>query len=184
MARFEVLKADVRHGVFPTETVTVEVTTKVYARKGDSGAYVYFHFCPECESTISPTPLSRHRASPSSCHIGTPWVSVPEGIPQNEGHSAALCSLCSRCGCCGGTPDLTKTMAASPVPDWPLPEGLKVRKRQRECAVPQELRLRWINVHALDVDGLSTEFSDALAAFPSSWVEAGPNPALVGTCQV
>jgi hypothetical protein len=40
------------HAYFPTEDVRVAGTTKVYARKGDSGAQVYFHFCPECGSTM------------------------------------------------------------------------------------------------------------------------------------
>ena len=40
------------HAYFPTEHVTVQGTTNVYARKGDSGAYVYFHFCPECGATM------------------------------------------------------------------------------------------------------------------------------------
>jgi hypothetical protein len=40
------------HAYFPTEEVRIEGTTKVYARKGDSGAYVHFHFCPECGTTV------------------------------------------------------------------------------------------------------------------------------------
>lgn len=40
------------HAYFPTEHVTVQGTTNVYARKGDSGGYVYFHFCPECGATM------------------------------------------------------------------------------------------------------------------------------------
>ncbi|MEO8924924.1 MAG: GFA family protein [Caldimonas sp.] len=84
------------HAYFPTEKVRVEGTTKVYARKGDSGAYVYFHFCPECGSTI----YWEVEASPgkTGVPIGVfadptfpppnvsifvphkhPWVSVPEG---------------------------------------------------------------------------------------------------------
>ena len=95
------------HAYFPTENVRVEGTTKVYARKGDSGAYVYFHFCPECGSTI----YWEVEASPGKTGIPIgvfadptfpppnvsifgphkhPWVSVPEGIPQNEGHSATF----------------------------------------------------------------------------------------------
>jgi hypothetical protein len=95
------------HAYFPTENVRVVGTTKVYARKGDSGAYVYFHFCPECGSTI----YWEVEASPGKTGIPVgvfadptfpppnvsifvphkhPWVSVPEGIPQNEGHSATF----------------------------------------------------------------------------------------------
>ena len=40
------------HAYFPTKHVRVKGTTKVYARRGDSGAYVYFHFCPECGTII------------------------------------------------------------------------------------------------------------------------------------
>ena len=82
-------------------------TTKVYARKGDFGAYIYFHFCPEC----GPTVYWEVEASPGKTGIPigvfadptfpppsvsifvphrNPWVSVPEGIPQNEGHGAAF----------------------------------------------------------------------------------------------
>lgn len=95
------------HAYFPTEKVTVEGATKVYARKGDSGAYVHFHFCPECGTTI----YWEVEASPDKTGIAIgvfadptfpppnvsifvphkhPWVSLPEGIPQNEGHGAAF----------------------------------------------------------------------------------------------
>jgi hypothetical protein len=95
------------HAYFATEKVTVEGTTKVHARKGDSGAYVYFHFCPDCGSTM----YWEVEASPGKTGIPVgvfadpsflppsvsifvphkhPWVSVPEGIAQNERHGAAF----------------------------------------------------------------------------------------------
>jgi len=95
------------HAYFATENVTVEGTTKVHARKGDSGAYVYFHFCPDCGSTM----YWEVEASPGKTGIPVgvfadpafpppsvsifvphkhPWVSVPEGIAQNERHGAAF----------------------------------------------------------------------------------------------
>jgi hypothetical protein len=95
------------HAYFPTESVAVEGTTKVYARKGDSGAYVYFHFCSECGSTmfweVEATPgktgipvgvFADPMFPAPNVSIFTPhkhlWVSLPEGIPQNEGHGAAF----------------------------------------------------------------------------------------------
>jgi hypothetical protein len=92
------------HAYFPSENVAVEGTTKVYVRKGESGAYVYFHFCPECGSTmyweVEATPgktgipvgvfADPAFQQPNVSIFGPykhPWVSIPEGIQQNEGHS-------------------------------------------------------------------------------------------------
>jgi hypothetical protein len=95
------------HAYFATEDVRVAGRTKVYARKGDSGAFVYFHFCPECGSTVcwevEATPgktgiavgvFADSSFPPPNASIFAPhrhpWVSVPEGIPQYEGHGPAF----------------------------------------------------------------------------------------------
>lgn len=95
------------HGYFPSKDVHVEGTTRNYSRTGDSGAYIHFRFCPECGSTV----CREVEASPGKTGIPAgvfadptfpppsvaifvphkhPWVSIPPGIPQNEGHSAAF----------------------------------------------------------------------------------------------
>ena len=73
-----------------------------HARKGDSGTYVYFHFCPACGSTIyweveaSPgktgsqsaacRPLrSRHQMSLSSCRISTHGFRFPRASGRTKG---------------------------------------------------------------------------------------------------
>ena len=95
------------HGYFPSKDVHVEGTTRTYSRTGDSGAFIHFHFCPECGSTV----CWEVEANPGKTGIPAgvfadptfpppavaifvphkhPWVSIPPGIPQNEGHSAAF----------------------------------------------------------------------------------------------
>ena len=95
------------HGYFPRDSVTVEGSPASYARKGDSGAFVTFHFCQGCGSTIfweaeaSPERLGVPAglfADPDfpkpTVSIFTPhkhtWLTVPDGVPQNAGHSAAF----------------------------------------------------------------------------------------------
>lgn len=95
------------HGYFPRDSVRIEGSPKSYSRKGDSGAYVTFHFCPDCGSTIFweaeatpdrigiPAGLFADPDFPKpTVSIFTPhkhrWLTVPEGVPQNEGHSAAF----------------------------------------------------------------------------------------------
>lgn len=98
------------HGYFARECVKVEGAPTTYSRKGDSGAFVTFHFCPDCGSTI----FWEAEASPE--RLGVPaglfadpdfpvpqvaifvpqkhkWVSIPESVAQNEGHSAAFAAL-------------------------------------------------------------------------------------------
>ena len=89
------------HAYFPSESVAVN-GAKSYVRTGDSGAYVYFHFCPECGSTmyweVEPTPgrtgipvgvfadPTFHSPTASSfVPLKHPWVLIPEGIPQQSG---------------------------------------------------------------------------------------------------
>jgi hypothetical protein len=95
------------HAYFPSDNVTVTGTTKIYAQKGDSGAFIYFHFCPECGSTVywevEATPgktgvpigvFADPTFPPPTVSIFMPhkhpWVVVPERVPQNVGHSAAF----------------------------------------------------------------------------------------------
>ncbi len=95
------------HGYFARTCVTVEGTTKSYARKGDSGAFVTFDFCSDCGSTLFweaeaspdrigiPAGLFAHPDFPCpTVSIFVPykhkWVTVPEGVPQNDGHGAAF----------------------------------------------------------------------------------------------
>jgi hypothetical protein len=95
------------HGYFPSKDVGVEGATKTYSRTGDSGAHIDFRFCPECGSTV----CWEVEAIPGATGIPAgifadptfpppsgaifvphkhPWVSIPPGIPQSEGHSAAF----------------------------------------------------------------------------------------------
>ena len=93
------------HGYFPAEQVTVTGVVKEFERTGDSGAFIEFHFCPDCGSTV----YWKVEATPERIGIPVgvfadpsfpqptvavfvphkhPWVVVPEGVPQNNGHSA------------------------------------------------------------------------------------------------
>ena len=95
------------HGYFPRACVTVDGSPSSFSRSGDSGAFVTFHFCPDCGSTV----YWEAEASPE--RIGIPaglfadpdfpmptvaifvpqkhkWVTIPEGVPQNPGHSVAF----------------------------------------------------------------------------------------------
>jgi len=95
------------HGYFPRQHVTVEGAAKRYARTGDSGCYIYFHFCPECGSTV----FWEVEANPDQIGIPVgafadpsfpppttsifvphkhPWVTIPSGVPQHEGHGPAF----------------------------------------------------------------------------------------------
>jgi len=95
------------HAYFPKERVSLRGTPKRFARAGDTGAMVDFHFCPDCGSTthweleaisgrigIPVGIFADPGFPPPSVAIFVPhrhpWVVIPEGVPQNEGHSAAF----------------------------------------------------------------------------------------------
>jgi hypothetical protein len=95
------------HAYYPCDAVAIEGSAKCYARPGDSGSYVFFYFCPDCGSTVYwtveampdvigiPVGIFADPAYPpprSSIFVPHkhPWVSIPPGIPQNEGHNAAF----------------------------------------------------------------------------------------------
>jgi hypothetical protein len=87
------------HAYLPSESVAVNGATKSYVRTGDSGAYVYFHFCHECGSTmyweveatpgrtgipvgVFADPTFHSPTASSFVPLKHPWVLIPEGIPQ------------------------------------------------------------------------------------------------------
>jgi hypothetical protein len=93
------------HSYYPEAAVIIDGTLKTYSRPGDTGCFVNFNFCPDCGSTISWTA----EASPGSVGVSVglfadpaypaatnatfvahkwPWFAVPEGVTQNEAHSA------------------------------------------------------------------------------------------------
>jgi len=94
------------HGYFSIAQVVAKTgAPKRYSRSSDSGRTVDFHFCPTCGSTaywqVEPWPdkigiPSGMFADPSflpppnvSIFVTHrhPWVVIPEGVPQFEGHS-------------------------------------------------------------------------------------------------
>jgi hypothetical protein len=95
------------HAYFPREAVTVTGALTRFRRPGDTGCFVDFAFCPNCGSTMFweveadpdrigiPVGVFADPAfPPPSVSVFSPhkhpWVSVPPGIPENEGHSAAF----------------------------------------------------------------------------------------------
>jgi len=95
------------HAYFPQERVKVQGAQKRFTRAGDTGCDVYFAFCPTCGSTVF-WEVEARRGSvgipvgvfadpsfpPPTVSIFVPhkhpWVSIPEGVPQSEGHSASF----------------------------------------------------------------------------------------------
>jgi hypothetical protein len=95
------------HAYFARDAVRIEGATRTYARAGDTGCMIAFHFCPVCASTVHwdveampdmvgiPVGLFADPAFPpptTSILVPQrmPWVAIPEGVPQNDGHSAAF----------------------------------------------------------------------------------------------
>jgi hypothetical protein len=95
------------HAYFTREAVTVAGRTQAFRRTGDTGCYITFHFCPVCASTLHwdveampdmvGIPVGVF-ADPTFPHPTTsifvpqkhPWVVIPEGVPQNDGHGEAF----------------------------------------------------------------------------------------------
>ena len=81
--------------------------TRAHRRTGDTGCHITFHFCPVCASTLHwdveampdmvgiPVGVFADPAFPlptTSIFVPQkhPWVVVPDGVPQNDGHGAAF----------------------------------------------------------------------------------------------
>lgn len=92
------------HAYFSTEQVTIRGAAKRYSRPSDAGRLVHFHFCTNCGSTtywyLEPFPdrigvpvglFADPAFPPPKVSIFAPhrhpWVAVPPGIPQTDGHS-------------------------------------------------------------------------------------------------
>ena len=76
------------HAYFLTKHVRVKGTTKVYARRCDSGAYVYFHFCPECGTIIYwEIEARRGKTGPLARYVS--W-SGPRNLGRGGGSNVAL----------------------------------------------------------------------------------------------
>ena len=91
------------HAYFLKEHVRIEGVPKRFSRSSDSGRIIDFHFCPECGSTMFweyalrpdaygiPVGLSADPSFPLPevaifmVHKH-PWVAMPAGIPQYDGH--------------------------------------------------------------------------------------------------
>lgn len=95
------------HGYFLRTAVTIEGETRSHRRTADTGCYITFHFCPVCASTVGwdveampdmvgiPVGVFADASFPqptTSIFVPQkhPWVIVPEGVPQNSGHSEAF----------------------------------------------------------------------------------------------
>ena len=95
------------HAYFPNERVSVEGVTRLYSRTSDSGRRVNFHFCPDCGATMYWT--LEAKADRTGIPVGVfadpgfpppqvaifvphrhPWVTIPDGVPQHEAHSAQM----------------------------------------------------------------------------------------------
>jgi len=92
------------HAYFRRDTVTTAGRTTSYRRTGDTGCYITFRFCPVCGSTVHwdveampdmlgvPIGVFADPDFPQptmAIFVGEkhPWVVVPDGVPQKEGHS-------------------------------------------------------------------------------------------------
>ena len=95
------------HAYFPRPAVAIRGETRAHRRTGDTGCYITFHFCPVCASTLHwdveampdmvgiPVGVFADPAFPpptTSIFVPQkhPWVVVPDGVPQNDGHGAAF----------------------------------------------------------------------------------------------
>jgi hypothetical protein len=108
------------HAYFPRDTVTTAGEMRRYRRTGETGCTITFQFCPTGASTPHwdveamsdlvgiPVGVFADPAFPpptTSIFVAQkhPWVVIPDGVPQNEGHStaflaAARAALVKRCG--------------------------------------------------------------------------------------
>jgi hypothetical protein len=95
------------YAYFQRPAVAIRGETRAHRRTGDTGSYITLQFCPTCASTLHwdveampdlvGIPVGAF-ADPAFLPPTTsifvpqkhPWVVIPDGVPQNDGHSEAF----------------------------------------------------------------------------------------------